>query len=172
MKYTSLANSPANQLLRQGCQMVYFQTKYRSLGKFGRVLQWKMLVYFMVIWSILWPFGLVYGHFIYLMVILYMYFVVIWYIFPRFGILHQAKSGSPVLRQLRRPLRHSSERFFSKLRFSTNFSSWWRNCKIDREHFNTFYRPRKHICLPPPPQKKKKELCLNSQKWDWNSNKN
>jgi hypothetical protein len=26
----------------QGCQMVYFQTKNPNLGKFGRVLKWKM----------------------------------------------------------------------------------------------------------------------------------
>jgi hypothetical protein len=40
----------------QGCQMVYFQTKNRSLGTFWRALQCKMLVYFMDIWSILGPF--------------------------------------------------------------------------------------------------------------------
>jgi hypothetical protein len=38
----------------QGCQMVCFQTKNPKLGKFGRVLQWKMLVYFMDIWSCSW----------------------------------------------------------------------------------------------------------------------
>jgi hypothetical protein len=36
--------------------MVYFQTKNSNLGKFWRVLQWKMLPYFMDIWSILRPF--------------------------------------------------------------------------------------------------------------------
>jgi hypothetical protein len=30
--------------ISQGCQMVYFQTKRTKLGKFWRVLQWKMLV--------------------------------------------------------------------------------------------------------------------------------
>jgi hypothetical protein len=40
----------------QGCQMVCFQTKNTNLGQFWRVLQWKMLVYFMAIWYILWPF--------------------------------------------------------------------------------------------------------------------
>jgi hypothetical protein len=51
----------------QGCQMAYFRTKNPYLGNFLRVLQWKMLVYFMAIWSILhiaiwfilWPFGIV-----------------------------------------------------------------------------------------------------------------
>jgi hypothetical protein len=46
----------------QGCQMVYFQTKNPTLSKFLRALEWKMLVYFMVIWGILRPFGIFYGH--------------------------------------------------------------------------------------------------------------
>jgi hypothetical protein len=62
------------QELMQGCQMVYFQTKNSTLGKFWRVLQWTMLVYFMAIWSILRSFGIFYGHLI--------YFVAIRYIFP------------------------------------------------------------------------------------------
>jgi hypothetical protein len=45
----------------QGCQMVCFQTKNPNLGKFWRALEWKMLVYFMVIWNILLPFGIFYG---------------------------------------------------------------------------------------------------------------
>jgi hypothetical protein len=75
--------------LGQGCQMVWFQTKDPNLGKFWRVLLWKILVFFMTIWSILRPFEIFYGHFI--------YFVVIWYIFPCFGILDQEKSGNPAL---------------------------------------------------------------------------
>jgi hypothetical protein len=65
--------------LPDGC----FQTKNPNLGKFWRVLLWKILVYFMTIWSmyftllekfgnILWPFSIFYGHLV--------YFVVIWYI--------------------------------------------------------------------------------------------
>jgi hypothetical protein len=50
--------------------MAYFQTKNHNLGKFWRDLQWKMLVYFMIILSIvgtairytLWPFGIFCGH--------------------------------------------------------------------------------------------------------------
>jgi hypothetical protein len=41
-------------------------------------------------WSgchILWPFGLFYGHLVYLMVI--------WYIFPRFGVLSQRQIWQP-----------------------------------------------------------------------------
>jgi hypothetical protein len=37
----------------QGCQMVCFQTQKNNLGKFWRALEWKILVYFMVIWNIL-----------------------------------------------------------------------------------------------------------------------
>jgi hypothetical protein len=68
--------------------MVCFQTKNPNLGKFWRVLQWKMLVYFMDTWSILrsfvigilLTFGIVRGNLVY---------------FPRFGILYQEKSGNP-----------------------------------------------------------------------------
>jgi hypothetical protein len=67
--------------------MVCFQTKNPNLDKFWRVLQWKILVYFMTIWSILLPIQTFYGPLV--------YFVVIWYIFLRFGILYQEKSGNP-----------------------------------------------------------------------------
>jgi hypothetical protein len=66
-----------NKSLKQGCQMVCFQTKNPNFGKFGRVLQWKILVYFMTIWSILRPLEIFYGHLV--------YFAVIWYIFPVFA---------------------------------------------------------------------------------------
>jgi hypothetical protein len=37
---------------KQGCQMaLYFQTKNPNLGKFGGVLQLKMLVHFIATWS-------------------------------------------------------------------------------------------------------------------------
>jgi hypothetical protein len=49
-------------LINQDCQMAYFQTKNPNLGKFFRVLQWKMLQHFKAIWSILLPFGLFYWH--------------------------------------------------------------------------------------------------------------
>jgi hypothetical protein len=48
--------------LRQSCQMVCFQTKNPNLGKFWLVLQYKMLVYFMVTWTILRSFVIFYGH--------------------------------------------------------------------------------------------------------------
>jgi hypothetical protein len=45
--------------------MVCFQTKNPKLGKFWRVLQWKVLVYFMDTWSILRSFGIVRGNLVY-----------------------------------------------------------------------------------------------------------
>jgi hypothetical protein len=53
-----------------------FKPKNPNLGKFGRVLRWKMLIYFMSIWSILRPFGIGYG----ILVCTYV---------PRFGMLRQ-----------------------------------------------------------------------------------
>jgi hypothetical protein len=67
--------------------MAYFQTENPNLGKFLRVLQWMMLVYFVTIWSILKPYGICCGHLVFL--------VVICYTFSRFGMLYQEKSGSP-----------------------------------------------------------------------------
>jgi hypothetical protein len=72
-----------------------FRPKIFNLATFWRVLQWKMLVYCMGIWSILWTFNIFYGHLV--------YFVVVWYIFPRFGRLYQEKSGNPVPNPLAPP---------------------------------------------------------------------
>jgi hypothetical protein len=75
----------------QGCQMVYFQTENPNLDQFWRVLQWKMLVYFMDIWSILWTFGLFYGHFgllyghLVILPIFYGHTYVLWSILRPFG---------------------------------------------------------------------------------------
>jgi hypothetical protein len=46
---------------KQGCQMVYFQTKNPNLGTFWRALERKMFIYFVIIWNNLWPFGIIYG---------------------------------------------------------------------------------------------------------------
>jgi hypothetical protein len=71
--------------------MAYFQIKNLNLGKLSKVLQWKMIVYFMAIWSI-------YCHLVYFVVIRYIlspigifcgylvYFVANWYILWLFGI--------------------------------------------------------------------------------------
>jgi hypothetical protein len=67
--------------------MVCFQTKNPNLGKFFRALDWKMLIYFIAIWNILWRFGIIYD--------LFVHFVSILYIFSRVGIMFQEKSGNP-----------------------------------------------------------------------------
>jgi hypothetical protein len=46
--------------------MAYFLSKNPNLGKFGRVLQWKMLVYYMGICYILWPFVILCGYLAYI----------------------------------------------------------------------------------------------------------
>jgi hypothetical protein len=71
----------------QGCQMVSFKTKNLNLGKFWRILDWKMLIYFMAIWNILHTFGIFYDHLV--------HFVFIWYTFSCFGIVYLEKSGNP-----------------------------------------------------------------------------
>jgi hypothetical protein len=71
----------------QGCQMAFFETNNSDLGKFWRVLQWKMVVYYLAIRSIFRLYRILCGHLV--------YFMVIWYIFFRFVILYHEKSGSP-----------------------------------------------------------------------------
>jgi hypothetical protein len=44
--------------------MVYFQTKISFFGTLDG-LEMKVLVYFMVLWSVLRPFGISYGHMVY-----------------------------------------------------------------------------------------------------------
>jgi hypothetical protein len=66
---TFLKHKSSRLPFSQGCQMAYFQTKNTDWGKFWRVLQWKMSVYyvhvvyftasryiFVTIWYILWLF--------------------------------------------------------------------------------------------------------------------
>jgi hypothetical protein len=43
--------------LKQGCQMVCFQTKNPNFGEIWRALEWKMSLYFMTFLNILWPLG-------------------------------------------------------------------------------------------------------------------
>jgi hypothetical protein len=77
MRNSWLKSSPLNIFcwrLRQGCQMVYFQTKNPNLGKFCRALHWKMLIHFMAIGNIWQTFGIFYHHLL--------HFVFIWYSFP------------------------------------------------------------------------------------------
>jgi hypothetical protein len=69
--------------------MVYFQTKNPNLGNFweGPAMEdigifYGHLVCFVDIWSILWAFGLFYGHLVYLHLV---YFIDIWSILQPFG---------------------------------------------------------------------------------------
>jgi hypothetical protein len=66
--------------------MVCFQTQNPNFGKNFRASDWKMLIYFMVIWNILWISGIFCDHSVHI--------VLIWYIFSCFGIMHQEKSGN------------------------------------------------------------------------------
>jgi hypothetical protein len=70
--------------LQRGCQMVYFQAKNPTLGKFLRALDFKLLMYFIAVWNICQTFGIFFDHLV--------HFVFIWYIFP---VLE--KSGNPDL---------------------------------------------------------------------------
>jgi hypothetical protein len=68
--------------------MVYFQAKNPNLGKYSgkKFLEGLRMdnvcigMYFMVIWRILWSFGVFYGHWV--------YFMVIWCILWSFGIFY------------------------------------------------------------------------------------
>jgi hypothetical protein len=66
---------------QQGCQMAHYLTKNPNLGKFWRVLEWKIVVHFMGIGNILRQFGIFYGH----MVMLWYFgiFSPLWYIVSR-----------------------------------------------------------------------------------------
>jgi hypothetical protein len=65
--------------LAQGCQMVCFQTKNPNWSTFWRVLQWRLVAYFMDTWSILWSFVTFYGHLVWLVVYIFPF----WYFVPR-----------------------------------------------------------------------------------------
>jgi hypothetical protein len=83
-----------------GCQIVCFQTKNPNFGKFWRTLDWKMLIYFMVIRDILWSFGIFYGHL--------GYFMEIWDIVWPFGtfcihLVHFFQFWYHVPRNIRQP---------------------------------------------------------------------
>jgi sulfite exporter TauE/SafE len=84
-KQDEIGRSHNRQIFRpkQGCQMAYFQTKNPNLGKFWRVLQWKMLLHFKALWSCLLPLGMVCGLLIYFMNMYLVHFFSFWYFAPR-----------------------------------------------------------------------------------------
>jgi hypothetical protein len=65
---------------KQVCQKTYFQTKNTNLGKFGRDLQFKMLVYLMAFWFIIRAFCLLCGRLAYFM--FFGNFFPFWYVVP------------------------------------------------------------------------------------------
>jgi hypothetical protein len=80
-----------------------FKPKIPNLGKFWRAFEWEMLVYFMTIWNILWPFGIIY---IWSFGIIYIWpfgkynlwsFVLF---FPNLECLDQENFGNPALRRV------------------------------------------------------------------------
>jgi hypothetical protein len=48
----------ANSTFGPGLPDGLFQTKNPNVGTFLRALEWKMFLYFMIIWNILWPFSI------------------------------------------------------------------------------------------------------------------
>jgi hypothetical protein len=94
------------------------------------------LVYYMVIWSIIWLFGLLYGYlvnFVPIWCILYPFGIFI----SRFGILYQEKSGNPVCwhKILKDKCSEQQESFFrigraSVTRISTFFGDFL--CSVGR----------------------------------------
>jgi hypothetical protein len=82
-----ILSSAARQLDSQDCQMVSFRTKNPNLGKFWRVLDGKMFIYYRAFLNILLTFGIFYYHLV--------LFAFNWYIFSGFGIRRQEKSGNP-----------------------------------------------------------------------------
>jgi hypothetical protein len=75
--------------IKAGMPNGIFLNQKSILSKFWRVLESKMLVYFMAIWYIfLLSFGIFYGHLVYFMVIWYTcwsfgIFFPFWYVLPR-----------------------------------------------------------------------------------------
>jgi hypothetical protein len=90
----------------QRCQMAYFQTKNPDLGKFWRALKWKVQVYFMSIWFILWLFGT---------------FKVIWHIFSPFWYVVPNKNWQPFITLPTKDGKRPIECY--------RFRPWIRNCE-------------------------------------------
>jgi hypothetical protein len=76
-------------LSNQGCQMVNFLTKNPNLGTLWRALGRKLFLYFMIIWNVLWLFGIIYGSLLYVVCGHLVYF-------SHFGMFGPKKSGNPV----------------------------------------------------------------------------
>jgi hypothetical protein len=85
------------------------------LGKFWRMLRWKMLVYFMAIWSTLWPSGIFYGFLVYFKVIWYILTVLAYCIKKNLATLNRTQT--PLSERLTQGLRPSWNSFLSQKRW-------------------------------------------------------
>jgi hypothetical protein len=99
-------STSVNQLLRprgssaitgweQSCQMVCFQTKNPNLVKIWRDFVWKMLLYFMTIWNIFRPFGIIYGLLAYVVCGHLVYFFTFWYVWTKKNLATLAERSAP-----------------------------------------------------------------------------
>jgi hypothetical protein len=75
-----------------------FSHKNTNLGKFWRVLQWKMLVCFMAIWNILRSFGIPISCSLVFLVVWYMFGTTVYFL-VYFTVLGKVKSGKPCLKE-------------------------------------------------------------------------
>jgi hypothetical protein len=133
--------------------MVRFQTKNPNLGNFWRALEWKMPIYFLVVWNILRSFGVFYGHLENV--------VVIWYIFPHFGILCQEKSGNPVLNG--RSVKKMGPESFAPLGFNVSICNKFRRFSpIFGEKLAFFLKTENRLCIYTPilGERKLVKICV------------
>jgi hypothetical protein len=77
------------------------------LGEVWRALYWKLLIYFIALWKILWAFGILHDH--------SAHFLLIWYISSGFGIMYQEKSGNPALLSVFLTIRRLCEKWPDKV---------------------------------------------------------
>jgi hypothetical protein len=95
--------------------MANFQTKNLNLGKFWRVLQWRMLAYSIAIWPFLRSFGIFCDHLVYFMVIRYIFGYLVYFFL--FGHVVAGKNLATLLH--RRDILCSNKN-------SQRHSGWWK----------------------------------------------
>jgi hypothetical protein len=84
-----------------------FSNQNPNLGKFWSAFDSKILIYFMAICNILWPFGIFYDRLV--------HFAYFWHIFSGFGFMYLEKSGNPAI-DIRFRIRALKTRIRSTLR--------------------------------------------------------
>jgi hypothetical protein len=112
-----MENENEKMVREQGCQMVCFQTKNPNLGKFWRVIDWKMLIYFMAIWNILWRFGIIYDH------LVHIFFI--WYIFPVLVSCNKKNLATLFVRKLKTKRKRKKMHFEKNSPYPEVFTSVW-----------------------------------------------